>query len=139
MLALAFSGFHSLVSYSLPMFTLPSSTAWAPFLKSAAFGSVTAPFIMTMSPDLALAPRAWRRALPCTLADFLVVEGHVGVDRALGEAVVGDDRDAGFLAFLTEAAMALESTASTMSASTLLVIIVSACWFWVVASCLAFA
>ncbi len=67
MLVLAFSGFHSLVSYSLPMVTLPSRTECAPFLKRAAFGSVTDPFIMTISPALALSPRASSRALPWTL------------------------------------------------------------------------
>ncbi len=43
------------------------------------------------------------------------------------------------LAFLTEPAMALESTASMIRTSTLLVIIVSTWEFCVVASCLALA
>ncbi len=64
MLALAFSGFHSLVSYSLPYFTLPSRTDLAPDLKSAAFGSVIAPFIITIVPPSALSPRASSRAVP---------------------------------------------------------------------------
>ncbi len=67
MLALAFSGFHSLVSYSRPILTLPSRTECAPSLNMAAFGSVEEPFIMTIWPLLAFAPSAWSRASPCVL------------------------------------------------------------------------
>ncbi len=67
MLALAFSGFHSLVSYSRPIFTLPSRTECAPCLNWAAFGSVEDPFIMTIWPSLALSPRAFSRASPWVL------------------------------------------------------------------------
>src|SRR5690606_5833060 len=64
----AWSGDQSGVSYSLPMFTLPSSTEWAPALKSAALGSVGDPLIMTIWPRFGSPPSlsASSSACPCT-------------------------------------------------------------------------
>ena len=58
------SGFHSTVSYALPILTFPWRTDRAPFLKAAEFGSAGEPFIMTICPPSALSPMASRSARP---------------------------------------------------------------------------
>ena len=100
MLALAISGFHSLVSYRLPMSTLPSSSSSAPLLEPA---GVRVGERAVHHDDLAgrgLRAEGLDERAALHLADEFVVEGDVGVDRALGEAVVGDDRDARVLGLL---------------------------------------
>ncbi|MDQ1015533.1 hypothetical protein QFZ43_002082 [Streptomyces afghaniensis] len=61
------------------------------------------PFIMTIWPSLALEPRPFSRASPWVLPDGDVVERGVRVDRALGQAVVGDDGDVRVLGLLHRA------------------------------------
>ena len=67
----------------------------APFLNWAAFGSVGAPLIITIVPGVGRAGLVERveQGLALQLADLLVVEGDVVVNRAAGETVVGDHRD----------------------------------------------
>ena len=66
MFALATSGSQSLVSYDLAISTLPLSSASAPSLNRAVFGSVSEPFIMTILLVAALPPRASTIERPCT-------------------------------------------------------------------------
>ncbi|MEY9487315.1 hypothetical protein RKD26_003109 [Streptomyces calvus] len=50
--------------------------------------------------DAEVVPEGLQQRAALHLADQLVVEGDVGVDRALGQPVVGDDRDARVLGLL---------------------------------------